>query len=176
VSKGLKAALAHAETVFDGKPAMEEREYGFEEELADEEVQVRKACRYLAVAHELVHNSREGLAQQRHFAAAIEMSFCAAERSCHAVLMHSGHLNEDDIWPHYDILGKSELAGLWTAEESQVMAELYRENRAAHYYRKAIPSLAKAKAILAVATEIHRVAVRSKMFDGSVCLCKRDDK
>lgn len=171
MSHRLRAALKQAEDAFDTKPPMEERETGFEEEsLEDHEIQVRKACRAIAAADELVRNAAAGIQQRRHYAAAIELSFCAAERSCHAVLMQAEHVDPDDIPPHHEILSDSHLAGLWTEDESQVLAQLYKENRAAHYYRRGIPSLTKAQAMLALAEEIHYLAVQGGQL-GSVCLC-----
>lgn len=175
MGKDLQERLRVAEGAFEiHEPPVEERETGFEEDrLKDEDVQLRKACRALKIAKELVHDEREGLAHERYYAAAIELSFSCAERTCHGMLISSGRVSPEERPPHQELLARSYEAGIWTAEEAEALEALYDDNRAVYYYRRGIPSRSKAAALLAVAEEVHRLAAESALFGGGTCICVR---
>ncbi len=174
MGKELDTALKHAETAFeDHSPAVDEREHGFEDDnLENADVQLRKGCRALVIARELVHDERQGLAQERHYTAAIELAFSSMERTCQGMLIASGRIEAEERPDHRVSLSRSHETGVWSEDAADRMAALYDDNRAVYYYQRGTPSRTKAAALLAVAEEAHRLAVDSQLFTGGTCICR----
>jgi len=169
----LDDAIDTASSAFETASARDEREEGFETtELPAEEIQMRKACRALTLAMELLPNGTPGdLTHKRYYTAAIELSFNVIERSCQAALISTGHLNEDEHRPHTVVLETSHRAGHWDPDAAAGLANLYKENRSKFYYREGVPSEARAKRMLDVAKHLHHHLAEQDETLGDTCLC-----
>lgn len=170
----LEDAIERAKTAFMEPSAEDERETGFEStELPAHEVQMRKACRALALGLELLpHEPPAGeLSHQRYFTAAIELSFNVTERSCQAALLESEQIGPEDHRSHTEILEMSHRAGLWDVETANSLSDLYRENRSKFYYRKGIPSRTRAQTVIGVARQIHDLLAERNEDLQRACLC-----
>ena len=173
MGKDLAAAIKHAETAFaDHNPPVEEREDGFEtNDLGDADTHLRKACRALRLAEELLAGDRDALIEERYFHAAIELAFACIERTSSAALIATSRISAEEMPKHDDLISRSHEAGICSRDESDRLSALYAENRSVHYYRRGIPTQTKAAAIVAAAAEFHRLATSANIFDGSICLC-----
>lgn len=173
MSKDLARAIEVAAAAFaDHEPPTHEREEGFEgDHLKEADTHLRKACRAIRLARELLEGDRDALVEERYYTAAIELAFACIERTSSAILIATNQISPEDRPPHNELIERSHAAGVWNREDAARLAELYDDNRAVHYYRHGIPSKTKAEAIVAAAVEFHRLATSSNNFDSSACLC-----
>lgn len=174
MSKELGRAVGIAQKAFDDhEPAPDEREDGFESDrLSDADTHLRKACRALQLAHELLAGDRDALVADRFFTAAIELAFACIERTSSAALIATGRIRAEEMPHHADLIDRSHEAGVCGRDDAERLAELYDQNRSVYYYRRGIPSKTKAVAIVEAATEFHRLASKLHEFSGGSCLCE----
>lgn len=174
MGKDLAAAIRTSETAFEvHNPPAHERETGFEaNELSDADTHLRKACRSLRLAEELLAGDRDALMAERYFHAAIELAFACIERTSSAGLIATRRIGSEEMPRHADLIERSHEAGICSHTESDSLAALYDDNRSVHYYRRGIPTKTKAESIVAAAAEFHRLATSSNIFDGSSCVCQ----
>lgn len=129
-------------------------------------VQLRKGCRSLTFLRTSVD---EDEAAGGFYTVWIEAGFHAIERSIFALLLALGKIN---MWPsdHSYTWKNGHLAALWTPEVSKELSTLYETVRNDFYYRNERATSEQAKAILALAIEIHRRAAGDNRLSGG-CVC-----
>lgn len=173
MGKDLAKAIDAAHAAFeDHEPAQEEREDGFESDtLSDADTHLRKACRALQLAQELLAGDRDALVEDRFYTAAIELAFAAIERTSSATLIATNRIRPEEMPPHAELIARSHEAGICGRDEAERLAELYGQNRSVYYYRRGIPTKTKAESIVAAATEFHRLATSGHEFSSGTCTC-----
>lgn len=123
---------------------------GFPRLQAREEVnQLRKACRLLDACRLL--RERDG-----YHTSVIEMSFAAIERTLEFYALTASNDTIDDFREGHDrAYDRGAELGLVTAEAARRMKQLYRDNRAASYYRDTVAAAQQADALFDLAVTLH---------------------
>lgn len=173
-SRQLQKAIKVADNAFGTPAPVDERETGFEsDELPDEAIQTRRACRALRLADALrAKDYGEHLGHKRFYSAAIELAFQAIERTCQAVLINCDHYSDGQKHSdHAGTLAKSHRAGIWDEGEAEALRELYESQRAKTYYDDGIPSESRANAMVDLAHEVHGLAVAARLKEEQ-CICE----
>ena len=152
--------LSDAETAF--RHGGQESEVGLE--VADAGlVQLRKACRSLSGADQLLTDG--------YYTLAIEAVFTSIEKTFMFWLIHEGH--QDPANPpqsHTTAINRSAEAGFISEEVASRLDDLWTENRAQTYYQDGMPTQERAETMLTLSTRIHRQVVHldSKSHE---CIC-----
>lgn len=111
-------------------------------------VQVRKACRSLTGADQLL--------ERGYYTLTIEAAFTSIEKSFLFCLIDEGH--QDPSNPpqsHTRAIKRSEEVGFISRAVAARLEELWVENRAQTYYQDGIATQERATAMVALATRIH---------------------
>lgn len=113
-------------------------------------VQLRKACRILEAARTL-------RSQNGYHMVVIEASFVALERSIQFHLQHRGHAAGADLrYEHTDVYQRGGAVNLFSETFADRLTQLWKQNRAAIYYRETVASAEQADAMLSLAEAVHR--------------------
>lgn len=156
-------ALSQAEDAFAelgmGLPAYEPGINGDDEW----KTQLTKACRLIKVCAYLQ-------ADGEYYTAVIEMCFGAIERTLEAYCLNMGGDELQDFQNHDDSYRRANQLGLFAAETTDGLMDLYGENRTDSYYGGKRPTQEQADAMEELAIAVHEYTV--PMFqEGGVCLC-----
>jgi len=157
----LKPHLSAAEEAF--RHGGQSHEAGLDVSSA-ELVQLRKACRLLSGAQDLVADG--------YYTLTIEAAFTSIERSLLFWLIAEG--NHDPSQPpgsHTTAIKRSAEAGYITEEVATKLEELWRNNRAQTYYQDGIATAERAEALLSLAVEIHSQVLNLAGYRHE-CLCE----
>jgi len=146
----LEEAISRAEDAFDGQLGRPEYEDGLDPSMHDADViQLRKACRLLDACrllreHDGFHTS------------VIEMSFAAIERTFEFYALTASNDTIDDFREGHDrAYQRGATLHLVTDATARRMRQLYRDNRAAAYYRDTIAAAQQADALFDLAVLVH---------------------
>ena len=147
---GLLDAVAHAEDAFAGQLGRPDYEEGLDPNMHDADViQLRKACRLLDACRLL--RDHDG-----YHTSVIEMSFAATERTLEFYALTASNDTIDDFREGHDrAYDRGADLRLVTEETARRMKQLYRDNRAAAYYRDTVASAQQADAMFDLAVIIH---------------------
>ncbi|MFW6437016.1 MAG: DNA-binding protein [Halococcoides sp.] len=163
----LSEAVERAEDAFRGQLGRPDYEDGLEPNANDADVlQLRKACRLLDACrllrdHDGSHTS------------VIEMSFAAIERTFEFYALTASNDTIDDFREGHDrAYDRGADLGLVTEETARRLKQLYRDNRAAAYYRDMVPTAQQADAMFDLAVVVHN-HVKNFAHSSHVCLCRR---
>ena len=143
-------AVAHAEGAFFGQLGRPDYEKGLDPNVHDADViQLRKACRLLDACRLLRdHNG--------YYTSVIEMSFAAIERTLEFYALTASNDTIDDFREGHDrAYDRGSDLRLVTEETARRMKQLYRDNRAAAYYRDTIAAAQQADAMFDLAVTVH---------------------
>jgi hypothetical protein len=146
----LIGALAHTEDAFSGQLGRPEYEEGLDPSAHTVDViQLRKACRLLDACRLL--REHDG-----YHTSVIEMSFAAIERTLEFYALTASNDTIDDFREGHDrAYDRGAALGLVSEETARRMKQLYRENRAASYYRDTIAAAQQADALFELAVTLH---------------------
>ncbi|WP_256297616.1 hypothetical protein [Haloarchaeobius salinus] len=112
-------------------------------------VQLRKACRSLSGADQLLDDG--------YYTLTVEASFTSIEKTFMFWLIEEGH--QDPSNPpqsHTTAINRSAEVGFVSAELASRLDNLWRENRAQTYYQDGKATRERAEAMLELANRIHR--------------------
>jgi len=146
----LDEAVARAEDAFSGQLGRPEYEEGLDPDEHDADViQLRKACRLLDACRLL--REHDG-----YHTSVIEMSFAATERTFEFYALTASNDTVDDFRDGHDrAYDRGAELNLVTAETARRLKQLYRDNRAAAYYRDTVAAAQQAEAMFDLAVVIH---------------------
>lgn len=149
-----------AQAAFDRRPA--DVEPGLE--VADAALlQLRKACRLLAGA--------ESLLDAAYYTIVIEASFVAIERTVEFRLLERGTLEPDALpGTHPGVYREAAAVGMFAESMAEELADLWRDHRAKTYYRDGLASAERARAMYALASELHAFII-GRSSQGHECCC-----
>jgi hypothetical protein len=146
----LDDVVSRTEDAFGGHLGHPDYEEGLDPNTHDADViQLRKACRLLDACrllrdHDGFHTS------------VIEMCFAAIERTLEFYALTASNDTIDDFREGHDrAYDRGADLGLVTAETARRLKQLYRDNRAAAYYRDTVAAAQQADAMFALAVTIH---------------------
>ncbi|RQG97437.1 DNA-binding protein [Natrarchaeobius oligotrophus] len=143
-------AVAHAEDAFTGQLGRPDYEDGLDPNAHDPNViQLRKACRLLDACRLL--RKHDG-----YHTSVIEMSFAAIERTLEFYALTASNDTIDDFREGHDrAYDRGADLHLVTDETARRMKQLYRDNRAAAYYRETVAAAQQADAMFDLAVAVH---------------------
>lgn len=126
-------------------------------------VQLRKACRSLSGADQLL---AEG-----YYTLAIEAGFTSIEKTFLFWLIDDGH--QDPAHPpqsHTTAINRSADVGFISPEVATRLEDLWRDNRAQTYYQNGLATRERAETMLALATRVHsQVLHLAGQHHGCIC-------
>jgi hypothetical protein len=126
-------------------------------------VQLRKACRSLSGADQLL---AEG-----YYTLAIEAGFTSIEKTFLFWLIDDGH--QDPANPpqsHTTAINRSADVGFISPEVATRLEDLWRDNRAQTYYQNGLATRERAETMLALATRVHsQVLHLAGQHHGCIC-------
>jgi hypothetical protein len=159
--------VARAEDAFNGVLGAPEYEDGLDPDGHDSDViQLRKACRLLDACRLLrEHNG--------YHTSVIEMAFAAIERTLEFYALTASNDSIDDFREGHDrAYDRGAELALISEETSRRMKQLYRDNRAAAYYRDTVAAAQQADAMFELAVVLHDY-VRNFARRSHECQCQR---
>jgi len=146
----LDDAISWAEDAFGGQLGRPDYEEGLDPDEHDADViQLRKACRLLDAC---------GLLREHdgYHTSVIEMSFAAIERTLEFYALTASNDTIDDFREGHDrAYDRGAELNLVTEETARRLKQLYRDNRAAAYYRETVAASQQADAMFDLAVTIH---------------------
>jgi len=143
-------AVSRAEDAFGGHLGRPDYEEGLDPNTQDADViQLRKACRLLDACRLL--RDHDG-----YHTSVIEMSFAAIERTLEFYAVTASNDTIDDFREGHDrAYDRGSDLGLVTSETARRLKQLYRDNRAAAYYRDTVAAAQQADAMFDLSVTIH---------------------
>lgn len=147
---GFEDAISHAEEAFSGGLGRPEYEEGLDPNDHDSDViQLRKACRLLGACRLL--RSHDG-----YHTSVIEMSFAAIERTLEFYAINASNDTIDDFREGHDrAYDRGAALNLISDASARRLKQLYRNNRAAAYYRDTVAAAQHADAMFDLAVALH---------------------
>jgi hypothetical protein len=138
-------------------------EDGFDDDLTDAEIQLRKACRLLAAGGVLRETGG-------YHTAVVELSFGVIERSFefYALAMSADALQ--DFSDHTAVYDRAFELGVVSGDLCEDIKALYDENRTASYYGDRSVDSAESQAMYSLARETHQF-LRDHPPDHFDCIC-----
>jgi hypothetical protein len=163
----LDEAISRAEDAFGGQLGRPEYEEGLDPDEHDADViQLRKACRLLDACRLL--REHDG-----YHTSVIEMSFAAIERTLEFYALTASNDTIDDFREGHDrAYDRGTGLNLVTEETARRLKQLYRDNRAAAYYRDTVAAAQQAEAMFALAVTIHNHVTHFAQLSHE-CRCQR---
>jgi hypothetical protein len=143
-------AVARAEDAFGGHLGRLDYEAGLDPDSHDADVlQLRKGCRLLDACRLLRdHNG--------YHTSVIEMSFAAIERTLEFYALTASNDTIDDFREGHDrAYDRGAELNLITEQTGRRLKQLYRDNRAAAYYRDTVAAAQQADAMFDLAVLVH---------------------
>jgi hypothetical protein len=146
----LGEAISRAEDAFGGQLGRPDYEEGLDpDEHGADVIQLRKACRLLDACRLL--REHDG-----YHTSVIEMSFAAVERSLEFYALTASNDTIDDFREGHDrAYDRGAELNLVTGETARRLKQLYRDNRAAAYYRDTVAATQQADAMFDLAGISH---------------------
>jgi len=143
-------AVAHAEAAFGGQLGRLDYEEHLDPDSHDSDViQLRKACRLLDACRLL--RDHDG-----YHTSVIEMSFAAIERTLEFYALTASNDTIDDFREGHDrAYDRAADLQLITEETARRLKQLYRDNRAAAYYRDTVAAAQQAEGVFDIAVTLH---------------------
>jgi hypothetical protein len=143
-------AVAHAEAAFGRQLGRLDYEAHLDPDSHDSDViQLRKACRLLDECRLL--RDHDG-----YHTSVIEMSFAAIERTLEFYALTASNDTIDDFREGHDrAYDRAADLQLITEETARRLKQLYRDNRAAAYYRDTVAAAQQAEAMFDIAVTLH---------------------
>jgi hypothetical protein len=144
-------ALGRTEDAFGGHTTgRPEYEDGLDPDAHDADViQLRKACRLLDACRVL--RDRDG-----YHTSVIEMSFAAIERTLEFYALTASNDSIDDFREGHDrAYDRAADLAVVSEETSRRLKQLYRDNRAAAYYRDTVAAADQAETMFDLAVTVH---------------------
>lgn len=163
----LGEAVARAEDAFGGRVGRLNFEAGLDPDANDADViQLRKACRLLDACRLL--RDHDG-----YHTSVIEMSFAAIERTFEFYALAASNDTVDDFRDGHDrAYDRGADLGLVTEDTARRLTQLYRDNRAAAYYRDTVAAAQQAEAMFDLAVVVHD-SVKHFAHQSHDCRCRR---
>ena len=126
-------------------------------------LQLRKACRLLAGA--------DNLLDEGHYTLAIEASFVTIERSIEFRILERGEMDPRDLpGSHTSIYQEAANIGLFSESTADDLSDLWREHRAKTYYQDGLAAEKRARRLHDLASEVHLFIV-GRSSQGYACVC-----
>lgn len=163
----LTAAVARVEDAFNGQLGPLDYAEGLDPDVNETAViQLRKACRLLDACRLLrEHDS--------YHTGVIEISFAAIERTLEFYALTASNDTIDDFREGHDrAYDRGSELGLITEETARRLKHLYRENRAAAYYRDTVAATQQADALFDLAVVSHEYTKDFAQYSHE-CRCRR---
>lgn len=146
----LDDAVSRAEDAFGGQLGRPDYEEELDPDAHDSDViRLRKACRLLDACRLLRDHGG-------YHTSVIEMSFAAIERTLEFYALTSSNDTIDDFREGHDrAYDRGADLGLVTGDTARRLKQLYRDNRAAAYYRDTVAAAQQADAMFDLAVVVH---------------------
>lgn len=161
-SSTIESLIDDVQRAFDEPPS--DIEEGLEVEDAAL-LQLRKACRLLAGADQLLDTG--------YYTLVIEASFVAIERSIDFRLIDRGELEPRDLpGTHTSIYREAATLGIFSESVANDLADLWRDHRAKTYYQDGLAAEKRAQELYALASEVHRF-ILGRSSRGYECICEQ---
>ncbi len=160
-------ALSRTEDAFAGQLGRPDYEEGLDPHAHDADViQLRKACRLLDACRLL--RDHDG-----YHTSVIEMSFAAVERTFEFYALNASNDSIDDFREGHDrAYDRGAELGLVAEETARRLKQLYRDNRAAAYYRDTVAAAQQADAMFELSVSIHDYVKHFALLSHE-CRCRR---
>lgn len=159
--------VSRAEDAFGGQLGRPDYERGLDPNANDADViQLRKACRLLDACQLL--RDHDG-----YHTSVIEMSFAAIERTLEFYALTASNDTVDDFREGHDrAYDRAGSLNLITEKTARRLKHLYRDNRAAAYYRDTVAAAQQAEAMFDLAVVVHDY-VKNFAKRSHECQCRR---
>jgi hypothetical protein len=163
----LTEATSQAEDAFGGHRGRLDYEKGLDPDEHDSDViQLRKACRLLDACRLL--RDHDG-----YHTSVIEMSFAAIERTLEFYALTASNDTIDDFHEGHDrAYDRATSLNLITEETARRLKQLYRDNRAAAYYRDTVAAAQQAETMFDLAVVVHDYVKKFAQLSYE-CQCQR---
>lgn len=126
-------------------------------------LQLRKACRLLASAGQLLEDS--------YYTLVIEASFVAIERSVEFRLLDRSDRDPRNLpGTHTAVYREATRVGIFSEESADRLADLWRNHRAKTYYQDGLATKKRSRRLYDLATEVHQFIVE-RSSQSHECLC-----
>lgn len=159
-STNIATLIEQAEASFDEPPRNPEAGLDVQDGAL---LQLRKACRLLASARQLLEDG--------YYTLVIEVSFVAIERSIEFRLLDRGDLDPRNLpGTHTGVYREAARVGIFSEESADRLADLWRNHRAKTYYQDGLATKKRARRLHELATEVHRFVV-GRSSQSHECLC-----
>lgn len=160
-SNRIDELIDEVQAAFDHRP--EELEAGLDVETADL-LQLRKACRLLGSAEQLL--------EEGFYTLVVEASFVAIERSVEFRLLEKGTADPHDLpGSHASTYDEAVTTGILSESQAIRLEDLWSEYRAKTYYQDGLASAERAKKLYQLASEVHEFIV-GRSRHGYECICE----
>lgn len=161
-STTIEQLIDDAQAAFDRAPTTLEAGLDVDDPAV---LQLRKACRLLAGA--------ERLQDDGYYTLVIEASFVAIERTIEFRLLERGAVEPDSLpGTHAGLYQEAATIGVVSEATAADLADLWRDHRAKTYYQDGLATAERARAMAALASEIHAFVV-GRSAQGHECRCDR---
>lgn len=166
----LGEGISRAEDAFRGQLSRPEYEVGLDPDVHDPDIiQLRKACRLLEASRLL--SDHDG-----YHTSVIEMSFAAIERTLEFYALTASNDTIDDFREGHDrAYDRGAELALISEETARRLKQLYRDNRAAAYYRDTVGAAQQAEALFELAELIHEHVTGFAQLSHE-CLCRDGER
>lgn len=160
-STRIEALVEGVQRAFDSPPAAIEDGLDVKDAAL---LQLRKACRLLAGAEQLLDAG--------YYTLVIEASFVAIERSLEFRLFDRGEMDPRNLpGSHTTIYQEAARIGIFSESIADDLADLWQEHRARTYYQDGLAAETRARKLNELATEVHEYIV-GRSSRSHECLCE----
>jgi hypothetical protein len=168
--EGLEDAVVRTEDAFAGQLGRPVYEDGLDPKAnAPDIIQLRKACRLLEACRLL--RDHDG-----YHTSVIEMSFAAIERTLEFYALTASNDTIDDFREGHDrAYDRGAELALISEDTARRLKQLYRDNRAAAYYRDTVAAAQQAEALFELAELIHDHVTGFAQLSHE-CLCRNEER
>lgn len=126
----------------------------YAEWLNADQLQIKKACRLLALAKHLM-DEKTPIGSQQYYTTVIESSFVAIERTIQAYLLSAKVIRDDEFVTHENIFEMGAKAGIYSKTTEEMLRRLWDLNRSNIYYRRGLSTKYAAENMYLLANSIH---------------------
>lgn len=160
-STRIENLIEDVQRAFDAPPADIEAGLDIDDSAV---LQLRKGCRLLAGAEQLLDAGYDTLV--------IEASFATIERSLEFRRFERGEMDPQNLpGSHTAIYREAARVGIFSTTTADELADLWQEHRARTYYQDGLATETRARKLFELATEVHGFIV-GRSSRSHECLCE----
>ncbi|MDI6916380.1 MAG: hypothetical protein QMC80_01125 [Thermoplasmatales archaeon] len=142
----------------------------YAEWLESHQLQIKKACRLIGLAKNLI-DEKTRVGTQQYYTTAIESCFVAMERTVEAYLLETKVISDDDFISHEKMFEFGATTGIYTKETGEMLISLWNLNRSNVYYRRGLPTKDAAEGMVSLAVSLHNHVLGLNKNLKKECIC-----